>query len=192
MKLLFFDVETTGLRPEYHDILTLAMVFEDGKTIDHIHLRIRPQFPRRITPEAEAVHGITREKWSLYDPPEVAHALLKKFLDRYISRFDKKDKAYPVGYNGFFDLQFLSEFFKRRNDLYLGSYINWRLLDPLSWIRGLEFAGRIPPLENHKLNTVAAHFNIDIQAHDALSDTMATRQVFHKCLSLLKRGAGKK
>ena len=50
-------------------------------------------------------------------------------------------------------MNFLNEFFKRNGDKYLFSYIERKVLDPFEYITFLQMCGKLPTLENNKLET---------------------------------------
>ena len=76
----------------------------------------------------------------------------------------------------------LSAFFKKNSDDYFGSWQNWNAIDGLAIVRFLAWRGDIPMLENFKLGTACNHFDISLgdQAHDAIVDIKATRQLILK------------
>lgn len=187
MKVLYFDTETTGLDCKYHEITQLAYILEaDGAEIVRRSLHMRPLHPERADPEALAIQGTTLEELSMHQHPFSAYREFIGDLSGFIDKYDKKDKAFPSGYNGRFDLDFLSEWFKGIPDPYLGSWINWKLLDPMNLMHWQNAAG-IHALENYKLGTVAQYHCIGMRkAHDALSDVEALRDLVHLCLPTIQ------
>ncbi len=177
IKTLYFDVETTGLDSKEHEIVQLGVVIDiDGEIKDEKNFFLKPDKPETITEESLEITGKTREEIMAYpDRRKVYHALLALF-GVYCDKYDKTDKFYPAGYNVGFDLDFLSAFFKEMNDPYLGSWINWRQVDPLRILQFLDAKGEVD-LPNYKLETVCGLFGIEIEAHDAMSDIHATREL---------------
>src|SRR5690606_5049961 len=111
----------------------------------------------------------------------------KDLFDTYIDKYDKNDKFYPAGHNVQFDLDFLQEFWKKYGDQYgTGSYQNWRALDSRVMAHFLIMAGKLPELENMKLATLCNHFDIPINAHDAMSDITATRLLIRKMMEFIR------
>jgi len=176
-KILWFDTETTGTSPKENGIIQLAALVEiKGVIIDQILLEMKPFEGDVIEEEALEVHGISVEKIAGFMDPQRAYRMLIDFMGKHVSKFDRADKFYPAGYNVKFDIDFLASFFKKCHDKYLGSWINWRYLDPLPVLHWLEYTGKIS-LPNYKLSTVCEHFGITINAHDSLSDIIASREV---------------
>lgn len=181
MKILAFDTETTGLDPSLHSIIQLSAVFiRDGEPIDSINLFMQPFSFLNISPEALQVHNITLDQLQSFPDWRAQFQAWEAWLAKYIDRFNKRDKAYPLAYRGTFDLEFLSALYKRCDNPYLGSWINWRLLDPLPLLNLLHYRNdpTISALDNLKLSTVAAALGIELQAHDAKSDIIAAVEVW--------------
>ena len=180
MKVLWFDTETTGLNAVVNDVIQLSGVIEvDGENKESFDIRCQPHNYENISQEALDVHGISIEELKGYQSPKKAHAEFLDILGKYVSKFDRDDKFWPGGYNVKFDLDFVAEWFKKCGDRYFGSWQNWRALDPLPMVNLLAYSGKLPPLPNHKLETICGHFKIEIKAHDALSDVEATVKLFH-------------
>ena len=180
-KVLYFDVETTGKKPDYHDIIQLAYILEvNGKVVESEFFYIQPLHPERAEPEALAVNGIDPEEFPTFLHPQLCKCAWEDRWSKHVDKYNPADKMWPCAFNGTFDLGFLAEFYKRQNDQYLGSWLNWNLLDPLPLIRAMRFKGRFPELPNNKLATIAEHFDIPLKAHDAVSDVAALREIMHR------------
>lgn len=186
MKTLFFDVETTGLDHQKSSIVQLSGIIDiDGKIMETFNYTLRPDEDAVISDEALTVIGKTKEEVMAYEPSSIAFANLTKVFEKYIDVYDRNDKFYPAGYNVRFDLDFLQSFFKKMgNQFGTGSYQNWRAIDVLQLTHYLVYKGKLK-LENYKLSTVCAHFGIEINAHDSLSDIVATRDLFYKLSEIL-------
>ncbi|MDA3833519.1 MAG: 3'-5' exonuclease [Spirochaetales bacterium] len=186
-KILYFDTETTGLDPKANDIIQLAMIIEiDGKVKEEVNMKMQPFDYDSVQEGALKVHGISIEEMKSFQTPQEAHKKIKKILSRHINKFDKRDKFFPAGYKVGFDLDFLSEFFKKNNDKYLGSYQNWQGLDPLPVFRLYGALGMVK-VPNYKLTTMCEFLDIEIDAHDALSDIRATRILLKEVMTRLVR-----
>lgn len=177
-KCLWFDVETTGLSAYKNDIIQIAAIVEiDGKVVDQFESKIRPFDPINVEPKALLINGLKLEDIMRYPEPKVVHSNFTKFLRNYIVPYNKEDKFAPAGYNVKFDIDFLMSFFKKAGDTYYGSYFNYKALDPLYILHMMDYQGKIN-LPNYKLVTVCNHYGINIDAHEALSDIKATRELF--------------
>lgn len=189
-KVLYFDTETTGLDPARHEIVQLAYIVEvDGKEKVARDLLMRPLHPETADPAALDINGRTLEELARYAHPFTQYQTFIGDLAGVIDKYDKTDKAYPAAYNGRFDLDFLSAWFKSLNDPYLGSWINWRLVDPMSlmhWADFLQIDGYCN-YENYKLGTVSQKLGVSLtKAHDALSDVAALRDLVHRLSPMLQ------
>lgn len=186
IKILWFDVETTGLSPVVNGIIQLAGLIEIGNNIvDDFNIKMNVHDIDVIEQSALDVHGIKREEISTFKAAYIAHNEFKNILSKHCDKYSKTDKFFPAGYNCKFDIDFLAQWFLKCNDTFLGSWLNWKWIDPLALINILCLQGKIV-LPNHKLETVANYFNIELKAHDAISDIMATREIYYKALDMLK------
>jgi DNA polymerase-3 subunit epsilon len=186
-KVFFFDTETTGLDCKKQDIIQLAYMIEiDGEIKEEGSLYTQPFNYDTIQQEALNTNKLTVEQLKAFPSPSVTFMQLKRVLNKYIDKFNKLDKFSPAGYNVNFDVGFLREFFFKNKDKYYGSYFDYHLLDPIPVLHLLEYKGLIK-LPNYKLVTVCEYFNINIDAHEALSDIKATRQVIQKLLTYINK-----
>lgn len=179
-KALYFDVETTGLSPYKNDIIQFACLVEiNGEIVEELETKVRPFDFSTIDQKALDTNGLRLEELYDYPHPKEVYQQMCKLFGKYVSKFDKNDKFAPAGYNVRFDVDFLSNFFKKNGDKYYGSFFSWRLIDPIYKLYEMDYEGRIA-LPDYKLATVCTHFGIPLQAHDALSDIRATRQLRYK------------
>jgi DNA polymerase III alpha subunit (gram-positive type) len=182
-KIFWFDVETTGLDPNQHDVIQLAYAVEVGGAIrEEGNIFLQPFNYESVTPEALSVHGITMERLKMFQPPGAAYRRLIEILGGHVDKYDRSDKFQPAGYNTRFDLDFLKQFFVKNGDQYFGSFFNYKTIDPLAALYFLDGVGQIA-LPDYKLQTVCEHFNIAIKAHDAQSDIRATRELVKRLYS---------
>lgn len=184
VKTLYFDLETTGLDPIKNSVIQFAAIAEyDDKIVDEINVHFQPFDEAEIEEGALEKTGMTIDDLANRMSHEDGFLSVKGFLDKHIDKYDKKDKFYAAGFNVRFDLEFLASFFKYNGEKYgIGSYFNWRQIDPLSLLHIMDWKGKIN-LPNYKLETVCEHFNIEIEnAHDAYEDIAATRKIIKKLL----------
>jgi len=181
-KILYVDTETTGMSPIYHGIVELAIIVEiDGLIAEKHHFKARPFETDRINADSLKLLNLTIDEIKSYPDPNQMYWDLVKVLNKYVDRYDKDKtlKFFPVGYNVQFDLDFLQEFFRKNGDQFIGSYFNWRKMDVLQLLYLAHYKGQIN-LESYKLANVCEYFGIDLEAHDAMSDLVATRELFNK------------
>lgn len=186
MKILWLDVETTGLDEVRNDIITLSAIIEiDGIVQRSINLKIQPHSWDNINDEALKINGITREQMKTFDTPEVAHEKLIAFFERYVDRFDSTDKFQPAGYNITFDMLMLASFFTKCGDKYFGSWIDYHKFDVATLVQFL-YLLNVLVLENYKLVTVAKELEMKLEAHTAKSDIKITRDIAYKLINTFK------
>lgn len=192
-KVLYFDVETTGTNAFKHDIVQLSGLIEvDDKVVHEFNINMQPLDYSTIEPKALEVTGLTIEKLKTYQTNQQAYNEFELVIagaghSWAIDRYNKNDKFTPAGYNVGFDLQFLEQFFRKSpaGDGWGSGWMqNWKAVDGLAIVRYLEYLGKIPVMPDHKLGTMCEYFKIPIQAHDALSDIRATRELLMKLKSI--------
>ncbi len=186
-KIFWFDVETTGLDPIKQDIVQLAFLIEiDGQIIEKGNLLMQPFNYDTVEQAALDVHGRSIDEIRTYPNPKDVYNDLISILAKYVDRYNREDKFNHAGYNSRFDLEFLKQFFIKNNDVYFGSWFNYKGIDPLTILHALDGIEKIS-LPNYKLETVCGYFDIPIVAHDALSDITATRNLAkHICSEYFK------
>lgn len=150
-----FDVETTGLSAVYDSIIELAAVkIKDGNVIDKFESFSNPHHPLSAT--TIELTGITDDM--VKDAPEIED-VIKRFHD-WIG------DSILVAHNASFDMGFLYVGYKKCG---LQDTIH-PVIDTLELARFLH-----PEMKNHRLNSLAKKFNIDLtQHHRAIYDCEAT------------------
>lgn len=182
-KQFIFDLETTGLDPKKNGIIQIAGIIKiDNKVMHRFDIRCNV-FPNQVLdPRALQINRVTPEQIATYKDPQVAFKALIAVLSQYVDRYNSRDKFTVMGYNCAFDTSFMREFFINNKDKYYGSWFNsYDVIDVHKLFTGLRGTGLYPELEalpNMKLETLAKYYNIDITAHDALSDIHATEELF--------------
>lgn len=182
MKLLYFDLETTGVLFWKNGIHQISGMLEiDGQIVDRFNWKVKPVEGAIIENEALAVAGITLADLETYMPMRECYAKLIALLSAHIDKFDKKDKAYLVGYNSAsFDNPFLRAFFVQNGDNYFGSWF-WSCPIDVMVLAGQRLMNDRPNMTDFKLNTVAKHLGVvvdETRLHDAQYDIELTRDVY--------------
>lgn len=182
MKLLFFDLETTGVNPGKNGIHQISgQIVIDGEVKESFDFHVQPNPKAIIEDEALKVAGVTREQIMAYPPMREVYNQFVAMLAKYVNKYDKKDKFFLVGYNNAaFDNQFLRGFFLQNGDNYFGSWFWSNTLDVMV-LASHHLARRRHEMENFKLATVAKFMgiNVDDEAlHDAFYDISLTREIY--------------
>lgn len=192
MKIMFYDIETTGLYASncgIHQISgAIAEIRKDEKRVnilDHFNFKVKPFNGKRVYPSALEVGGITYDTISAYPEPAKIYEQFMKIIKKHVDKFNPDDKMFLAGYNNLhFDNDFLRQWFQDCGDRYFGSYFWSNALDVMAE------AGKVlinvrPYMPNFKLGTVAKVLGIKFDEgdlHDAMIDIRLTIQIFNKIL----------
>lgn len=172
MNYLWLDAETTGTNPVYNDIIQMACVpLIKNKYHDTFNEFCQPVNWGNIQAEATKVHGITEEMMRGFQSSADG-------LDKFIKYLDSFGVKFTIsGFNVSFDQRMMSGWFAkhdRASDFARLFEVN--IHDTmLRWRKLLKKLGSAAPqLADGKLETIAKHYGITINAHEALSDILAT------------------
>lgn len=182
MKVLFYDLETTGTYPGKHGIHQMSgMIVIDGEIKETFDYKVRPNPKAEILDEALAVAGVTRKQILAYPPMEEIYPQVINMLAKYVDRYDKKDKFFLAGYNNAsFDNQFLRGWFLQNGDQYFGSWF-WSNSIDVMVLATPYLAARRTEMKDFKQGTVAKTLGIqvdDAKLHDALYDIEICKAIY--------------
>ena len=187
MKLLWLDTETTGLLPYKHDIIQMSGIVEiAGEVQEEFDYTLAPINIADIQQSALDINGRTRHE--ILQFPDARQQLnnMCRLLDKYVTRTAKGDNFILAGYNVTFDQDFLKNLFKKTGTVGVQGYFAYKVFDVYTLVFMLTYLDKIPTLENMKLTTMCAHFNIALDAHDSMNDIRATRELFLKLCEYIK------
>lgn len=180
---VWLDFETTGLEADKCGLTQLAFIIEDetGKVLEMGNFNIRPFEGCDIQRKALEITGKTYDEIMGYEDEAVVLDFFLKALAKHINPMSY-DENFTIGaYNGHFDIQFLDAWMKRHNKKFF-SYFNYHLVDPLAILRILRFENEVN-LSSLKLAVVyEAIFDKTFDAHDAIADILATKEIYHYLL----------
>ena len=155
--LAFVDVETTGLRPGYHEVIDIGVVLSDldGHELDRLFLRIMPEHPERVSQGAIAVNAFSVERW------KKLNALSQKIAVDSLIAFHRthagEKHVLMVAYNSHFDAAFLDHLFRSTQHSWRDLYYYYVLDIPsMAWAQGIRL------LYGQKLS---AYFGIPDEPH---------------------------
>lgn len=153
-----FDIETTGLDPEFDEIIEIGAVkIKDGIKIDTFNSLIKPEY--EIDEFITELTGITN---GMVENAPSIDEVLPKFMD-FIRDY------IIIGHNVNFDINFI---YDNLEELNIPPITN-DFVDTLRISRRL-----IPELKHHKLSDLANYFNIDTNgSHRSLKDVEITLEV---------------
>jgi DNA polymerase III subunit epsilon len=191
-KIFWVDCETTGLDSVNHAIIQIAGLIEINERVEEtvnlfmrpllgnekFHYKENPGIDDEINNEALKVNGRSREEIFDFQHPRVAFESLFSTLDRYINKDDPHSRFICGGKNVGFDMGFMWEGFSKTGFDNFSDYF-------LDVSRELEcliadmIAEKNLKLENYSLSTVCEYYNVEINNHEAMSDIIATRELFY-------------
>ena len=151
------DLETTGLNPKRDRIIEIGAVkVRDGKIADIFQQLIDPK--QQLEERVEILTGITSKE--LEGQPTIQQILpsLKEFLGEDVL----------LGHRVLFDYSFLKR-----------AFTNEKISFERKGIDTLKLARQfVTDCESKKLESLCKHYNIKHQAHRALSDALATVELY--------------
>jgi DNA polymerase III epsilon subunit-like protein len=182
-----FDVETTGLDPLVHEIISIAIVLLD-EAFNPIKDKVIYAFPDKgITAEAQAVNGYTIEQWVERGAgsQEVLFAEIYAFVKGH-------KRLLATGHNVKFDLAFLRELFIRNEtEDQFNQIFSYHALDTVGAALLFDMVKFGKKNNTYKLENLCERFGISIEgAHDAKVDINATINLFKYLVTALG-GSGK-
>ncbi|MEK8023017.1 MAG: single-stranded-DNA-specific exonuclease RecJ [Candidatus Hydrogenedentota bacterium] len=163
-KMVVFDTETTGMRPDKDEIIEIAAIkSRNGVEISRFESFIKPEHP--VPKSLTEIHGIS-DRMLASAPP--AADVIAKFLDF-------AGDATLVAHKASFDTNFLKETAKRC----LGRKVNNPVIDTLTEARS-QFPGT-----DHSLGALSTRFNFkhDVK-HRAMADVAATFLLYKKIVGV--------
>ena len=175
MKLLFFDLETTGFSREHNDIIELAGILVDSETkekIDEFHEYIKPRQPisRVITDLTGITNSMVQNKLNTWDVLPMFYVWCKEVgVDAF------------VGHNiDAFDMGFM----RAKAQIYnVTNFKEYPTIDTLKIAKKLNKEGKIHTKDN-KQPTLGEYFGIEYDAHSAINDVVALKDIYFKMLEL--------
>lgn len=163
-----FDLETTGAKcPPCRVTEIGAFRVENGKIIDKFHTLVNPETPIPIF--ITQLTGIS----------DSMVKLAPKFGEIASDFLDFIGDSVLVAHNAPFDMRFLNHEISK-------VYDGYRVANP--HLCTVQLSRKlVPNIENHKLNTVAQHFRVNLENHHRASDDAhATARIFINLLEDLQ------
>lgn len=192
-KVIWIDTETTGLDPKIHGLREVGFLIEiDGLIVEEGHLHINTltyKNERYISKYVSENFGVYEVSLAFNESSQEQLVKFERIMNKYVNINDKS-KFQMAGFNVSFDYEFIKEWFSDTDGLMRGfnAYFGYQKLDVLELVRHLKYLNLFKT-KNNKLETLCNHFDVDINAHQALSDIQATK-ILHQVLveDFIKRG----
>lgn len=166
-----FDLETTGLSPEYNEIIEIGAIrFVDDIPTEIFHALVKPK--KKITQKITSLTGITNEMLS---EAKCIEEIIPFFLD-----FIRGDVL--VAHNASFDISFILE------NLYNLGYkkLNNKVIDTLAlsrrYVREYDYFDECDKkLQNYKLVTLKNEFGLsELSSHNSIDDCKVCAYVYQR------------
>jgi len=181
---LWIDFETGGLNPLTCGLTQLAFIIEDkdGKVLDMGDFNIKPYEGSEVSATALKVTGKTYDEVMAYEDESEVLELFLSILAKHIDPMNYNVNFTIAGYNVAFDISFLEAWMARHNKKFF-SYFNYHSVDPLAVMRILRFEEETNISSLRLLNVYKAIFDKEFDAHDAIADISATREIYYYLLA---------
>jgi DNA polymerase-3 subunit epsilon len=188
-KLLFIDTETTSSDRHKCGVWQIGGVVECGKRIEEFLFECDIYEGDEISPSAFEVNGMSEEKIAKLPDPDKTYEQFIQLLNKYVDKFDKKDKFTVVAYGAEFDEEVLRHWFEKNDDDYFGSW-TWHPWLCMMQQSAFFYQNERQEIQNFKLVTVANYLGVKIQEdkfHNALYDAQIARKIYYKLLSNIEK-----
>jgi len=184
-KLLFIDVETTGLDEVKNDIIQLSgIIVIDGEIKSNFNYNMRPFKPSNWDSVAYKLaqdRGLSKEIINGFDDPKSVYEQFTNLLNNFVDKYNKQDKFQLAGYNvSGFDRKFLYEWFKKSGDKYPGSYF-WPIPIDVMYLASNYLSPVRSQLPSFKLHSIAGFLGIETtseELHDSDFDVQICYKIY--------------
>ncbi len=176
-KLVFIDLETTGLDIFKHEIVEIGILVVDGRTLkitNRYHARIKPKHLKTADPESLKISGYSEKKW------EKARDI-KEVLEEVVTL---ASDAMVAGWKVDFDWYMLDKYLKKYN---IKHTFDYHLIDVISMAYKYFYRKEKP--KELSLGNVCKILGIPIHekhseglGHNAMDDIIATYEVFKRLM----------
>ena len=181
-KVIWIDTETTGLDAGVHGLVEIGFIIEvDGKEVERFAFTLNPFSYNRdvqINDKALEINGKSIEELKSFDNSNGCFNYFLMVLGKYIDKSDKKDKFIIKGYNVNFDIGFIKDWFIDNAYYNFDSWFSYKEIDVFALVKVLKDQN-VFETENDKLLTLCEHFDIELDAHNALDDIVATKKLYN-------------
>ena len=186
MKLLFYDLETTGIKYWRNGIHQISgEIVINGESKEKFNFNVCPNFGCEVDEEALKVCNVTREQIFSYPDMQDVYRDFTNMLSKYVDKFDKNDKFFLVGYNNAsFDNSFLKAFFVQNGDKFFYSWFWVNSIDVMV-LATQHLMHERHNMKDFKQETVARALNIELDSsklHDASYDIWLTKEIYKKII----------
>ena len=178
-KLIFIDTETTGVDTETAGVWQIGGIIRCGKRREEFQFECDIFEGDQFEESATGVTGITLAKLETLPDPKDVYDQFIALLDKYVDRYDKKDKFIAVGYGAEFDQKILRSWFEKNDDDYFGSWFWHPWLCMMNAV-AFRYQDKRDTFPNFKLQTVMEHLGLENSGkfHEAIIDAEAAEAIY--------------
>lgn len=137
--LAFVDVETTGLRAGYHEMIDIGLIYADleGNERARMFERVLPEHLDRVSEGAVGVNGFSQARWDSLGALSKAE-LVQEIRALHAEVVGEGQRVLLVAFNSQFDAGFLEALFQEQGDSWRSLYFYYVLDIPsMAWAQGL-------------------------------------------------------
>jgi len=184
---LYFDLETGGLISSKHGIIAIGWVLETAAhtVIGSGLIEMNPYEYAEVDPTAFQYNHYDKKQCKTFQHPELA---LAQFV-REVRTLTKGTRVNLIGYNSdAFDIPMLKRLFAKYDRASWNKLFTYKSIDIFKTVLWLYDNQLLKATDSHKLVDVCRGYGIDLDAHDALRDTLATRELSMKLVGSIRNG----
>ena len=194
-QMCVFDVETTGLKPCWHEIVQIAVVALDAnlqprRKILPFEMFFCPEHPERIDPEAMRVTGLKEvDLLRRGHDPEKGRDLFEQWVKKLeldITPSGTPKRIIPLAHNWAFDKVFIQDWLGASlfNELIDSRYRD-TMTTSLFLNDAASFHAEKVPYSKNTLQWLCKRLGVENpRAHDAIQDCLATAECYRRLCQL--------
>lgn len=168
---IYCDIESTGFDWLRNDICSIAMIVTDDSLNikSEFYETVKPDFNKFYSEDAEKIHGFSKSELATFQNPKNLCRNILNFLKEFKSDYPQLFISHALRQ---FDYRFIEGLFRKQNM----QYDLWKIIRQ-DYQRSTIEEARKAKFTDNKLNAWARFLDINLDHHNALSDTRACYEV---------------